>query len=304
MKKPALIIMAAGMGSRFGGLKQLAPVSPNGELIIDYSIYDSVRAGFGKVVFIIKEETRDDFERILGRRVQRHIPVEYAYQALENLPAGMSVPQGRTKPWGTAHAVLSAKGHIDTPFAVINADDFYGRDAFERIYGFLSRAKDDTKYHYAMAGYKLKNTLTEFGHVARGVCVADPDGKLVSVTERLRIERQGGGIVFIEEGQEPQPLAADTIVSMNMWGFTPSFMAECESRFTAFLARMDDPLKSEYFLPSVVSALINEGKADVSVLLTDESWYGVTYKEDKPFVEKAIAAMIGRGVYSEKLWAL
>lgn len=306
MNKPVLVVMAAGMGSRYGGLKQIDPVGNHGQLIIDYSIFDARRAGFETVVFIIKHEIEEPFKEAIGNRLSKVMNVKYAYQQLDNLPAGYSVPEGRTKPWGTSHAILSAKDVIDGPFAVINADDYYGAEAFEVIYQYLLNNPDrDGKYEYAMVGYLLENTVTENGHVARGICVANADGYLDSVTERTHIEKTATGAKYTEDdGKTWTELAGDTIVSMNLWGFTESFLSETQARFAAFLddALKTNPLKGEYFLPSVVSQLIAEDKAQVKVLHSRDKWYGVTYKEDKPVVEQAIADMTAQGVYPDNLW--
>ena len=306
MKKPILVVMAAGMGSRYGGLKQMDPVGNHGQVIMDYSLFDARRAGFETVVFIIKHEIEEDFKRLVGSRIEKVMEVRYAFQQLDNLPAGYSVPEGRTKPWGTSHAILSAKDVIDAPFAVINADDYYGPEAFKVIYDYLVANPDkDGMYEYAMVGYLLKNTVTENGHVARGVCVTNANGYLDSVTERTHIEKTETGARFTEDdGATWTELSGDTVVSMNLWGFTPSFLKETEDRFAAFLdkALVENPLKGEYFLPSVVSQLIAEDKARVKVLHSHDKWYGVTYKEDKPVVVAAIKAMTESGLYPDNLW--
>lgn len=306
MKDPILVVMAAGMGSRYGGMKQLDPVGENGQFIIDYSVYDAYRAGFKTVVFIIKKEMEQLFRETVGDRLSRTVCVRYAFQNLEDVPNGFSVPEGRVKPWGTAHAVLAARGAIDAPFAVINADDYYGPEAFRLIYSYLSAHADAVQpYEFAMVGYLLKNTVTDNGHVARGVCTADENGYLMNVTERTHIEKRPGGIAFTEnDGADWTPLADNTIVSMNLWGFSESLLAETEERFASFLkkALAENPLKAEYFLPSVVSALIGEGKARVKVLQSHDKWYGMTYKADKPIVTQAIAAKTARGEYPACLW--
>ena len=305
MKKPVLVIMAAGMGSRYGGLKQIDPVDEQGHIIMDFSIFDAKKAGFEKVIFIIKKENEKDFKEAIGARIEREMEVAYAYQDLHDLPGGFEVPDGRVKPWGTAHAVLSAKDEIDGPFAVINADDYYGGEAFQKIYDYLQSHEDDGKYRYAMVGYHLENTLTENGHVARGICEMNAQGELVRVTERTRIEKKGQGAAYTtDEGQSWISLPEGTIVSMNMWGFTAGFLAEIEKGFAGFLARdcQENPLKCEYFLPAVVSSLLQEDKAAVAVLETADKWYGVTYKEDKPVVEQAVRAMKQAGLYPEQLW--
>lgn len=305
MQKPVLAVMAAGMGSRYGGLKQIDPVGPSGEVIIDYSLFDARRAGFEKVVFIIKHEIEDDFKAVIGERISKVMQVEYAFQQLDILPEGYTVPEGREKPWGTAHAVLAAKSVIDGPFAVINADDYYGPEAFQKIYDYLATHQDDEKYEYAMVGYHLRNTLTEHGHVARGVCEVGEDGFLQRVTEHVKIVKDGNDAKFTEdEGKTWESLPGETTVSMNLWGFTPSFLKETETRFSTFLDHTltANPMKGEYFLPSVVSALIDEDKARVQVLTSKDKWYGVTYKEDKPVVVAALRSFIDAGVYPEKLW--
>ena len=299
--------MAAGMGSRYGGLKQIDPVGPSGEAILDYSLYDARRAGFKTVVFIIKHEIEQAFKEAVGARALRAgFEVRYAYQQLDKLPAGFTVPEGRVKPWGTSHAILSARDVIDGPFAVINADDYYGPEAFQKIYDYLLANPDrDGKYEYAMVGYLLENTVTENGHVARGICVTNAEGYLDSVTERTHIEKTAAGARFTEDdGATWTDLPGDTIVSMNMWGFTLSFLAETGARFAAFLdnALKTNPLKGEYFLPSVVSQLIAEDKAQVKVLHSRDKWYGVTYKEDKPVVVAAIAEKTAQGLYPDNLW--
>ena len=306
MKKPVLVVMAAGMGSRYGGLKQLDPVGGHGELIIDYSIYDARRAGFETVVFVIKHAIEESFKAGIGDRLSKVMDVRYAFQELDDLPEGYAVPEGRVKPWGTCHAVLAARRVVDGPFAVINSDDYYGPEAFQEIYHYLSTHADRPDcYEYAMVGYLLGNTVTEHGHVARGVCVETADHFLKSVTEHTHIEQDGADARSTPDGgQTWERLAGDTVVSMNLWGFTPSFLTEAASRFPAFLDRAlrEDPLKGEYFLPSVVSALIGEGKARVKVLRSRDRWYGVTYHEDKPTVVAAIARMTREGLYPDDLW--
>lgn len=304
MKKPILVVMAAGMGSRYGGLKQIDPVGKNGEIIMDFSIFDALQAGFSKVICIIKEELFQDFKEVIGDRISKYIPVEYAFQKLEDLPEGYSVPEGRVKPWGTGHAVLAARDKIDAPFAVINADDFYGGEAFKKICAFLETAKDGDIAHWAMVGYHLKNTLTENGHVARGVCV-EKNGVLDTVVERTRIEKRENGPAYTEdEGKTWNPLDEDATVSMNLWGFTPDFIKALERDFVSFLENdvPKNPMKAEYFLPFVVNDQIRSGKADVKVLKSTDKWYGVTYKEDKPVVMKALAEMAENGTYPDPLW--
>lgn len=309
MNQPILVVMAAGMGSRYGGLKQMDPVGSNGELIIDFSLYDAWKAGFQKVVFVIKAEMEADFRQIIDGGAGRRLEVTYAFQELMDLPAGYTVPEGRVKPWGTGHAVLAARGVTDQPFAVINADDFYGAEAFQRIYQFLSTAEDDEKYRYCMVGYRIENTLTENGHVARGVCEADCGGYLQDINERTKIQRNNGKIQYLEgEGEDSEhwcDLSEGTLVSMNLWGFTESMMMELSERFPAFLDKTleENPLKGEYFLPFVVDELIGENKASVKVLETAEKWHGVTYREDKESVVAALADMKAKGMYPFDLWS-
>lgn len=305
MNKPVLVIMAAGMGSRYGGLKQIDPVSDQGEIILDFSLCDAMMAGFEEAIFIIKKENEADFRALIDERAGKHMKVKYAFQELSDLPQGYGVPEGRVKPWGTCHAVLSARKLIDGPFAVINADDYYGPGAFQSIYDYLEKASDDELYRYCMVGYEVQNTLTENGHVARGVCSVGTDETLQDIVERTKIMRREEGIAFTEDdGTTWTPLSEGTVVSMNFWGFTRSFVSEMEARFPAFLdkALAENPLKSEYFLPGVVDQLIKEHKASVKVLKSRDKWYGVTYKEDKPGVVDALQAMKDKGIYPEKLW--
>ena len=305
MKKPVLVIMAAGMGSRYGGLKQIDPVDEQGHIIMDFSIFDAKRAGFEKVIFIIKKENEADFREVIGKRMANHMEVAYVFQDLNNLPEGFSVPEGRVKPWGTAHAVLSAIDEIDGPFAVINADDYYGRHAFQTIYNYLSTHEDDDKYRYTMVGYELQNTVTDNGHVARGICQVSDDGKLEGIQERTRIEKRDGKIAFTEDDGETWTFVpGETLVSMNMWGFTRSILDEIKVGFPAFLEKgiEENPMKCEYFLPTVVDDLEKAGRAEVTVLSSKDKWFGVTYKEDKPVVVEAIRKMKEDGLYPEKLW--
>ena len=305
MKKPVLVIMAAGMGSRYGGLKQIDPVDSEGHIIMDFSIYDAKRAGFEKVVFIIKKEFEEEFREAIGNRISRFMEVAYAYQDIANIPEGYTVPEGREKPWGTAHAVLSAIDDIDGPFAVINADDYYGQHAFKVIYEYLTTHEDDDKYRYTMVGYRLKNTVTDNGYVSRGICELNENRELVSVTERTRIEKRADGIAYSEDGGETwTAIDGDTLVSMNMWGFTRSMLEEIKAGMAEFLdtGLKENPLKCEYYLPAVVSRLLAEDKAAVAVLESEDKWYGVTYKEDKPVVVAAIQSLKDAGVYPQKLW--
>ena len=305
MKAPVLVIMAAGMGSRFGGLKQIEPVSDKGEIILDFSLYDAVMAGFKKVVFIIKEENEAAFRELIDARAGKYIDVEYAFQKLDDLPAGYAVPEGREKPWGTGHAVLAARKVVDGPFAVINADDYYGPGAFQTMYNFLEKAEDADKYQYCMVGFQIENTLTENGYVSRGVCQLDENSMLTDITERTKIQWQDEKIVFTEnDGETWEELPRGTFVSMNFWGFTSSMMREMEERFPAFLdkAMVENPMKGEYFLPGVVDQLIQEGKAEVKVLKSMDRWYGVTYKEDKESVVDALQSMKDKGAYPDVLF--
>ena len=307
MKKPILVVMAAGMGSRYGGLKQIDPVGCEGEAILDYSLFDAHEAGFDTAVIIIKEAIKKDFMETVGARLQKApMEIRYAYQELEKLPTSYTVPEGRTKPWGTCHAVVCAREAIgDAPFAVINADDYYGKAAFKEIYNYLSAHADDDKYRYCMVGYELGKTVTDNGSVARGVCQVNGEGFLESVVERTKIEKQADGVIrFTEDGSTWMCLPEKTTVSMNMWGFTPSFAAESEARFPAFLdkAMAENPMKGEFYLPSLVSALLAESKATVKVLTTSDKWHGVTYQADKPQVVAALKQKTEAGLYPDGLW--
>ena len=306
MKKPVLVVMAAGMGSRYGGLKQIDPVDAQGHIIMDFSIFDAVRAGFEKVVFIIKKENEKDFREAIGDRLSRQIEVSYVFQDLHNLPEGYEVPEGRVKPWGTGHAVLSCIGTVDGPFAVINADDYYGKHAFQMAYDFLASGEEEQDvYQYMMVGYKLENTLTENGHVARGVCETDEEGHLIKINERTHIEKREDCTVYTEDdGKTWVEIPEGSTVSMNMWGFSESILGELKNRFRAFLdANLPvNPLKCEYFLPFVVDELLKEKKATVKVLKSMDKWYGVTYKEDKPVVVQAIQKLKDEGLYPQSLW--
>lgn len=305
MEKPVLVIMAAGMGSRYGGSKQIDPVDEEGHIIIDFSMYDAKAAGFEKVIFIIKRENEADFRAAVGDRISKYLDVSYAYQDLENIPKGYEIPSGRMKPWGTAHAILSCADQIHGPFAVINADDYYGKEAFRLIYDYLTTHADNDQYRYAMIGYQLANTVTDNGYVSRGVCDIDENGRLQKVQERTHIEKRDDSIEYTEDdGKTWRTLPEDTVVSMNLWGFGESIMREIQAGFGEFLKEglQTDPLKCEYFLPSVVSRLLDEDKATVDVLTSRDRWYGVTYKEDKPLVEAAIRKMKKEGLYPENLW--
>ena len=300
MREPTLVILAAGMGSRFGGLKQIMAVDDFGHAIIDFSLYDAYRAGFRKVAFIIKHEIKEDFKAAVGRRMEKYFDVKYVYQQLDLLPEGYSVPEGRVKPWGTGHAVLCCRGIVDGPFAVINADDFYGRAAYEAMYDFLSKERPGTEH--AMVAYQLRNTVTETGYVARGICQVE-NGLLTDVVERTHIEKHGEVISFTEDGESYTPLPADVPVSMNCWAFSNSMLDELYKRFPAWLdANLSvNPTKCEYFLPFVTNAMIKDGEGTVAVLPCHEQWYGMTYKEDFPTVVNAIKALRDEGVYPEKL---
>ena len=307
-KKPVLVVMAAGMGSRYGGLKQIDPVGNCGEAILDFSLFDAHEAGFDTAVIIIKEAIKDDFMEMVGKRLENcPMEIRYAYQELDKLPEGYAVPEGRTKPWGTSHAILCAKEAIaDAPFAVVNADDYYGKSAYKVIYDFLANNADSEKYSYCMVGYELGKTVTDNGSVARGVCVTDSNDQLVTVTERTKIEKYDGGIHFTEDdGATWTDLAENTTVSMNLWGYTPSFIDEIEYRFPAFLDKTlsGGNVKAEFFLPSTVSELLAEEKANVKVLHSADKWYGVTYAADKPVVVAALKEMTDAGLYpAEGLW--
>ena len=303
MNKPTLVIMAAGMGSRFGGCKQITPVDDAGHIIIDYSIFDAMRAGFDRVICVIKPEMEADFRAAIGDRIAARVDLRYAYQTLDRLPEGFSVPEDRTKPWGTAHAAMCALDQVEGPFAVINADDFYGRGALAAAGTFLAVAGDPDEH--AMVGYRVENTLTENGSVSRGVCAADAEGYLVDIVERLRIESREGRAAYTEDGGETWTAIPDgTPVSMNLWAFRPGVVPAFGEGFRAFLTDTvpGNPLKSEYYLPYVPKALIASGRARVRVLPTDERWYGMTYREDIDAVRAAIADMKRRGVYPERLW--
>ena len=304
MASLTLLVMAAGIGSRYGGLKQIDPVGPNGEIVVDYSVYDAVRAGFDKVVFVIRREIEDAFREKIGRTIESRVETAYILQGLDRLPAGFSLPAGRRKPWGTGHAILCARDIVATPFAAINADDFYGRTAFTALAGHLRSAGDSAGiYDYAMVGYILENTLSEHGHVARGVCTAGENRCLVDIRERDRIRRFPDGVKYAGDGGEWIGISAGSVVSMNIWGFTPSLFGELEARFPAFLrANAANILKAEFLIPEVVGTLVREGKARVRVLPTDEKWFGVTYPDDRPRVQAAIRELVVQGVYPENLW--
>lgn len=298
--KPTLLILAAGMGSRFGGLKQVEPVGPNGEAIIDYSIYDAIRAGFGKVVFIIRESFADAFKEKFDKILKGKIEVEYVYQELDILPDGFILPEGREKPWGTAHAILVAKNVIKEPFCALNADDFYGSNAYKVMAKFLTESKDPTEY--SMVGYKLKYTLSDFGSVSRGICDVDTDNNLKKIVETVKIVKRGKEIISIENDGSEISLTGNESASMNIWGLKPSVFEKLENKFVEFLKTEIDKPKSEMYIPSVIFDLIQENIASVKVLEADSPWFGVTYQEDKPFVIEKIRNLIDKGDYPEKLW--
>ena len=299
--EPTLVIMAAGMGSRFGGLKQMTPVDEEGHFIIDFSLYDAYQAGFRRVAFIIKREIEQTFRETIGARMEKWFHVDYVYQELDRLPEGFAVPEGRRKPWGTAHAVACCRGVVEGPFAVINSDDFYGRGAYEAIYRFLTENK--APHHYAMLGYQLRNTVTEFGSVARGVCHVQ-DGMLLDITERTKIFKRGQDAAYTEDGETFVPLSGDSLVSMNFWGFTPEILDEIWDAFPAFLAENlpVNPEKCEFYLPTFVGSRLAEKKVSVRVLPCRETWHGVTYKEDLDSVKSAIGALKREGKYPARLW--
>lgn len=299
--KPTLFVLAAGMGSRYGGLKQLDGLGPSGETIMDYSIYDAVKSGFGKLVFVIRKSFEKEFVDKVASKYNKHIPVEIVFQELDNLPEGFTVSPERVKPWGTNHAVLMGKDVIKEPFAVINADDFYGRDGFETLAKFLTNL-EGSKNHYCMVGYRLCNTLSESGSVARGVCESDDKGFLTTVTERTHIERKNGKIQYKEGENEWHVLEENTPVSMNMWGFTPEYFQYSEDFFVDFLKKNQDNLKSEYFIPLMVDHLIKNKTADVKVLDTTSKWFGVTYAEDRQSVVDKLQALADSGEYPTPLW--
>ena len=301
-----LVVMAAGIGSRFGGgIKQLAPVGPCGEIIMDYSIYDAKEAGFNKVVFIIRHDLEKDFKEIIGDRIKKYIDVDYAFQELDDLPEGFTCPKDRTKPWGTGQALLSVKGLVNEPFIVINADDYYGKEGFKVVYDYMKNhmKENGEKLDLCMAGFVLKNTLSDNGGVTRGVCKADADNKLVDVTETFDIELKDGVLSAVDENKQKRDIDLNDIVSMNMWGLTPKFLDILEEGFPKFLKSMTNELKSEYLLPSVIDEAIKSGKASVEVLKSHDKWFGVTYKEDKELVVNSIRALVDKGVYPEKIFS-
>lgn len=300
--KPTLVVLAAGMGSRYGGLKQVDPVGPSGEAILDYSVFDAIRGGFGKVVFVIRKDFESEFREKVGRKYEGHVAVDYCFQDLADIPAPFKVPEGRTKPWGTAHATRAARGVVREPFAVINADDFYGRDAFARLASALS-ASDPAKLHFCMVGYRLDLTLSANGSVARGICDVSPDGLLRGVKEMTKLVKVGDVAENLEDEANPVKVPLDARVSMNCWGFTPRIFDELEARFAKFLSERGTEMKSEWYIPFVVDELIREGRADCRVLPTDSAWFGVTYRDDRPSVVAAIRGLVDAGEYPASLLA-
>ena len=307
MNKPVLVVLAAGMGSRYGGLKQIDPVGSHGEAILDYSLFDAHEAGFETAVIIIKDMIKKDFMDTVGKRLEKcPMEIRYAFQELEKIPAGCEIPAERTKPWGTSHAVLCAKEEIgNAPFAVVNADDYYGKQAYKELYDFLSKIQDPASSDYCMVGYRLGNTVTDHGSVARGVCATDENSYLTDIVERTKIEKYAGGIHFTEDdGATWTDVDADTPVSMNMWGLTPGFIAEVEKDFPRFFKEEvpANPAKSEMFLPMTIGKLLQAKKATVKVLRTADKWYGVTYAADKPQVVAALKDLADKGAYPDGLW--
>lgn len=300
--KPTLLVLAAGMGSRYGGLKQVDPIGSSGETILDYSVYDALQAGFGKVVFIIRKDIEKDFKEIFINRLQKHIEIDWVFQETDYLPVGFTKPEERTKPWGTGHAVMMAANKIKEPFAVINADDFYGREAFVTIADYFNQNQHPVSPEYAMVSYELHNTLSDFGTVSRGICIADENSWLLSVTERTQIQKINENIVFTDTDNKQIYLQENTPVSMNFWGFTPDFFPHLEKQFISFLQENGGNLKSEFYIPSVVDVLIKSGEAKVKLLRNAGQWFGITYREDKPLVIKKLNQLIADGVYPENLW--
>lgn len=307
MKHTTLVIMAAGIGSRFGGggVKQLTTFGPSGEIIMDYSIYDAIEAGFDKVVFVIRRSMYEDFKRIIGDRIARKVPVEWAFQELDALPEGFSVPEGREKPWGTGQAILSCKGIVNEPFAVINADDYYGKDAFRKVHDYLVQAdeKTDGMYHFCMAGFVLRNTLSEHGGVTRGICRVEESGELSSICETKNIVKKADGAAVLQADGTLRALDADSLVSMNFWGFTPDFIGELEQGFCRFLSGLgENALTGEYLLPTIVDGLLQDGRVKLTVLPSGDKWFGVTFREDVPYVKQEFLDLVEQGVYPQKLF--
>lgn len=302
MMKPTLVIMAAGIGDRYGGLKQIDPVGPNGEIIIDYSVYDAMRAGFGKLVFVIRKDFEDDFKHKISGKFEDSIETACVYQQLEACPDGFGPPQNRKKPWGTAHAVLTAREAVDEPFVVINADDYYGHNSFKIIADYLSSSETFSPNNYAMVGYILRNTLSEYGYVSRGVCECTEKMMLKRIVERTKIEKTDEAVVYFDESQRPVALTGDEMVSMNFWGFQPTIFDYLQSQFEKFLKERGNDPKAEFFIPAVINNLIATGLAKVEILQTPDNWFGITYRQDTADVIKSINRLIERGVYTEKLW--
>lgn len=303
MIETTLVVMAAGLGSRFGGIKQLEPVGPSGEIIMDYSVYDARKAGFNKVVFIIRKDIEEDFKKIIGNRISKMIDTEYVIQDVNNLPEGFKLPEGRTKPWGTGHAILSCKNVVKNPFVVVNADDYYGKEAFVKVHDYLVNPdKTDKKYNFCMAGFRLGNTLSENGTVTRGICDVDENNMLLDVNETFEIQRDHDEAKAVRDGKQLR-ISLEQPASMNMWGFTADFIDELDKRFTPFLSGISgNEMKAEYLLPSIVDELIKEGSAQVKVLDTNDKWFGVTYQEDKYMVQSSLKKLVEQGVYPEALY--
>ncbi|AVM44451.1 nucleotidyltransferase family protein [Victivallis lenta] len=300
--KLTLLVLAAGMGSRYGGLKQLDEVGPSGETVMDYSVFDAMRAGFDRVVFVIRKDIEEAFRAAIGSRYADRIEVAYAFQDMNDLPAGFRVPEGRTKPWGTGQAVYAARKLLDGPFAVINADDFYGADSYRKLAGYLKSAPEDGKIRGCIASFVLSNTLSENGSVSRGICSADAAGNLSKVVENTKIFRRDGKVISVQEDGAELEFTGEELVSMNSWGFMPELVGELERLFTGFLEEHGTELKSEFYLPFAVDTLIREGRAEIKMLKSEDSWFGITYREDKPFVQAALRKLVAEGAYPEKLF--
>ena len=300
--KLTLLVLAAGMGSRYGGLKQLDEVGPSGETVMDYSVFDAMRAGFDRVVFVIRKDIEEAFRAAIGSRYADRIEVAYAFQDMNDLPAGFRVPEGRTKPWGTGQAVYAARKLLDGPFAVINADDFYGADSYRKLAGYLKSAPEDGKIRGCIASFVLSNTLSENGSVSRGICSADAAGTLSKVVENTKIFRRDGKVISVQEDGAELEFTGEELVSMNSWGFMPELVGELERLFTGFLEEHGTELKSEFYLPFAVDTLIREGRAEIKMLKSEDSWFGITYREDKPFVQAALRKLVAEGAYPEKLF--
>lgn len=300
--KLTLLVLAAGMGSRYGGLKQLDEVGPSGETVMDYSVFDAMRAGFDRVVFVIRKDIEEAFRAAIGSRYADRIEVAYAFQDMNDLPAGFRVPEGRTKPWGTGQAVYAARKLLDGPFAVINADDFYGADSYRKLAGYLKSAPEDGKIRGCIASFVLSNTLSENGSVSRGICSADAAGNLSKVVENTKIFRRDGKVISVQEDGAELEFTGEELVSMNSWGFMPELVGELERLFTGFLEEHGTELKSEVYLPFAVDTLIREGRAEIKMLKSEDSWFGITYREDKPFVQAALRKLVAEGAYPEKLF--